>query len=35
MSQRYKKIWNDNIFIGLLWRGIMKLSRLYELLSRA
>ena len=35
MSQKYKKIWNDNIFISLLWRGIMKLSRLYELSSRA
>ena len=35
MAQRYKKIWNDNIFISLLCRGIMKLSRLYELSSRA
>ncbi len=35
MAQRYKKIRNDNIFISLMWRGIMKLSRLYELSSRA
>ncbi len=36
MAQRYKKIRNDNIFISpMMWRGIMKLSRLYELSSRA